>query len=140
MAFIGASQLASGLGQRVGVLKLLKIASIGFALAACGLLALALADQVGLWTCIAGLAAGNACLGLIIPTAMVLALDDQGEKAGLASSLGGTLQMLTGGVLVVAMGPFLTSEPLPMIAGVALCAVTALVLMLMIRAPQAARA
>ena len=43
---------------------------------------------------------------------MVLALDDQGEKAGLASSLGGTLQLLTGGVMVAVLGPVLTGRAL----------------------------
>ncbi len=138
MAFIGATQGASWVSVRFGVLPALKGASIGFATAACGLLALALIGEVGLLTCLTGLALGNGFLGLIVPTTMVLALDDQGEKAGLASSLGGTLQLLTGGVMVVALGPVLGSAPLPMIAGVAFSAVVALILTLMVRAPQAA--
>ena len=100
-------------------------------------LGLALDSDVGLVACMTGLALGNFCLGLIVPTTMVLALDDQGEKAGLASSLGGTLQMLTGGVMVVALGPVLGSDPLPMIAGVAFSALMALILTLLVR-PQAA--
>ena len=64
---------------------------------------------------------------------MVVALDDQGEKAGLASSLSGTLQMLTGGVMVVALGPWLGADATPMIGGIVLCAVIALVLTLMVR-------
>ncbi len=75
------------------------------------LLVLALMGSCNLWICMVGLAAGNACLGLIIPSTMVLALDEQGEKAGLASSLGGTMQMLTGGVMVVVLGPVAGREP-----------------------------
>jgi DHA1 family bicyclomycin/chloramphenicol resistance-like MFS transporter len=82
---------------------------------------------------------GNGCLGLIIPSTMVLALDDQGEKAGLASSLGGTIQMLTGGVLVVALGPWLGADPLAMIAGIAFAATVTMVLTLIVSASQAAR-
>lgn len=137
MAFIGATQAASWVSLRFGVLPALKWASVGFALATCGLLGLALVSDVGLVACMTGLALGNFCLGLIVPTTMVLALDDQGEKAGLASSLGGTLQMLTGGVMVVALGPVLGSDPLPMIAGVAFSALMALILTLLVR-PQAA--
>ena len=111
MAFIGATQMASRASLRFGVIPMLKWASVAFAVAACTTLALALAGYGNLWVCMAGLAASNACLGLIIPSTMVLALDEQGEKAGLASSLGGTLQMLTGGVMVVALGPWLGRKP-----------------------------
>ena len=49
---------------------------------------------------------GNAFLGLVMPTTMVMALDPHPDIAGLASSLGGTLQMLTGGVMIALAGPF----------------------------------
>ena len=39
-----------------------------------------------------------ACLGLVIPSTMVLSLEDHGPIAGMASALGGTLQMVAGGV------------------------------------------
>ena len=54
---------------------------------------------------------------------MVLALDDHGAEAGLASSLGGTLQMLAGGVIVAIAAPFLDGTALPMLVTIALCAV-----------------
>jgi DHA1 family bicyclomycin/chloramphenicol resistance-like MFS transporter len=138
MAFIGGTQCANRASVRFGVLPTLKWASIGFAVAACGLFALALMGHASLPAVIIGLAAGNACLGLIVPTTMVMALDNQGEKAGLASSLGGTLQMLTGGVMVVALGPILGADPLPMIGGIAFAAVVTLVLTLLVPNPQAA--
>ncbi len=139
MSFIGATQMASKLSLRFGVLPMLKWASVGFAVAAVALLLLALTGHVTLWVCIVGLALGNGCLGLIIPSTMVLALDEQGEKAGLASSLGGTMQMLTGGVMVVALGPWLGADPLPMIAGIAFAATVTMVLTLVMSASQAAR-
>ena len=46
---------------------------------------------------IAMLFVGNAFLGVVMPTTMVMALDPHPDIAGLASSLGGTLQMVTGG-------------------------------------------
>ena len=49
---------------------------------------------------------GFSFLGLVIPTTMVLALDEHGPIAGMASALGGTLQMLTGGVLIVVASCF----------------------------------
>ena len=86
MSFIGAMQIVERVSRRFGVIEMLKWASVAFAVVTAGLLGLVLAGQGTLWVVIAGLAAGNACLGLIFPSTMVLALDEQGEKAGLASS------------------------------------------------------
>jgi DHA1 family bicyclomycin/chloramphenicol resistance-like MFS transporter len=132
MAFIGASQGASRATVRFGNLPVLIWASAGFALATVGLLALALIGAVNLWVCMVGLGLGNACLGLIVPATMVMALDDQGDKAGLASSLGGTLQMLTGGAMVVALGPWLGASATPMIVGIAFAACVTLALTLLV--------
>ena len=71
-----------------------------------------------LYVIIAGLALGNACLGLVIPTTMVMALDEHGDIAGLASSLGGTLQMLVGGVMMVLSAQFFNGTALPMVAAI----------------------
>ena len=139
MSFIGASQLASRLSTRFGVLPMLNWASVGFAVASLSLLAVTLAGGLNLWLCILGLGIGNAGLGLIIPSTMVLALDEQGEKAGLASSLGGTMQMLTGGVMVVVLGPWLGADPLPMIAGIAFASTVTMALTLVMSGRQAAR-
>ncbi|TAG08817.1 MAG: Bcr/CflA family efflux MFS transporter, partial [Rhodobacterales bacterium] len=106
IGFFAASQAAGPLGQRFGAPKVMALASAGFAVLTIGLFALALTGAVGLVLCMVGLFAANACLGLIIPTTMVMALDDHGDIAGLASSLGGTLQMLAGGLMIVAAGPF----------------------------------
>ena len=138
MAFIGASQGSSLVVRKLGVLRALRWSCFGFTGAALALLALALAGGVGLVSMLVLLALGNVFLGLIMPTTMVLALDDQGDRAGLASSLGGTLQLLVGGVMVVALGPVLDKEPLPMIAGMAFSASVTLVLTLLVRRPQAA--
>ena len=54
-----------------------------------------------------------------------------GEIAGLASSMGGTLQMLTGGLMVAVTGPFFNGTALPMVAVIAGCAVMALGLALL---------
>ena len=138
VAFIGASQMAGPLGMRLGAVRLMRIATAGFAFFACALFGLALLGQANLWVCIIGLGLGNACLGLVIPTAMVMALDDHGDIAGLASSLGGTLQMMTGGVIVALMGPFFSSSPVPMIGVIALCALTAFLLSRLTVRPVAA--
>ncbi len=132
MAFIGASQGASRATVRFGNMPVLIWASAGFALASVALLGLALMGLVTLWVCMAGLALANGCLGLIVPATMVMALDDQGDKAGLASSLGGTLQMMAGGAMVVALGPWLGASATPMIAGIAFAACVTLILTLLV--------
>lgn len=140
MSFIGASQLAGPLGARLGAFRLMRLATLGFAIFACLTLAVAVMMPISLAALIIGLALGNACLGMIIPTAMVMALDDHGDIAGLASSLGGTMQMLTGGVIVAALGPFFSASPTPMIAAIAGCALVAPALSRLTRPSQAALA
>jgi len=82
---------------------------------------------------------GNMFLGVLMPSAQVQALEEHGAIAGLAASLGGTLQMMAAGALVVAAGPFLDGTVTPMLGAIALCG--ALVLGLSRLIPrQAARA
>ena len=128
--FFAASQLAASLGERFGAERVVNWAVtgfMGFSLLLVGLVWLGI-DQfallVGLLIC------ANACLGLVIPTAMVMALDDHGDTAGLASSLGGMLQMLAGGVMTILVGPFFNGTPLPMVAAIAISAVLAFAAML----------
>jgi MFS transporter, DHA1 family, multidrug resistance protein len=128
LGFFGSSQLAAGLGQRYGAMRVVAWASTGFAACTVVLFAVALAGGASLFVIIAGLFAANFCLGLVIPTTMVLALDDHGAIAGLASSLGGTMQMLTGGLMVALMGPFFDGTATPMLAAIAVCGVLAFAL------------
>jgi MFS transporter, DHA1 family, multidrug resistance protein len=132
IGFFAASQFAGPLGERFGMVLVMRYAVIGFALAACSLLALVLAGAGSLFVIIGFLFLGNMGLGLIIPTTMVVALDDHGDIAGLASSLGGTLQMVAGGVMISLTGLFFDGTALPMVAAIALCALCALGLALMV--------
>lgn len=127
VGFFGASQMAAPLGEKFGILPVMRLAVIGFAGFAIMLLLIGLAGFASLYVIIAGLFCANACLGLILPTTMVVALDPHGDIAGLASSLGGTLQMVTGGLMVVVTGLFFDGTAVPMIAAITLCAVLALI-------------
>jgi DHA1 family bicyclomycin/chloramphenicol resistance-like MFS transporter len=69
-----------------------------------------------------------AFLGLVIPTTMVLALDAHGTIAGMASALGGTLQMVTGAAMIVVVSTFSDGTSLPMVTTIAACAVGAFIL------------
>ncbi len=128
VAFIGSGQLAARLGQRFGAVSVMRGAAGLFAGATAALFALALMDAAPLAVFIGLLALGNAGLGLIIPTSMVMALEDQGIHAGLASSIGGTFQMLLGGGITALAGGILTDQPAPLAGLIALAAAVTLAL------------
>ncbi|SMY09092.1 multidrug effflux MFS transporter [Flavimaricola marinus] len=130
VGFIGASQMAGPLGQRYGMLPVMRRAVIGFAVLSAALFVLTLAGFGSLYVIVGMLLLANACLGLVIPTAMVIALDGHGEHAGLASSLGGTIQLVVGGAMIALTGPFFDGTALPMVACIALCGVLSLAMAL----------
>ena len=129
--FIGASQFAPMLGMKYGMARVILFAVIGYAVFAFLLLGAVLAGFSDLTTVMVLLFFTFACQGLILPTTMVMALDDHGEIAGLASSLGGTLQMVSGGLVIAAFGPFFDGTPTPMVAAIAMSSLVALVLALL---------
>lgn len=121
LGFFSTSQMAAGLMQRLGGRRLVMLATAGFAASTLALLVLGLAGAATLPVTVGGLFLANACLGLVIPPTMVMALDEHGAIAGLASSLGGTLQMLAGGAMIALSGPFFDGTVVPMLAAIALC-------------------
>ncbi|MGJ8572149.1 MAG: multidrug effflux MFS transporter [Hoeflea sp.] len=123
--FFSASQLAATLGEKFGPTRVVTWAVSGFLGFTLALLALVWLGFDHFALLVAMLICANACLGLVIPTAMVMALDDHGDIAGLASSLGGMLQMLCGGIMAMLAGPFFDGTPLPMVAVIALAAALA---------------
>jgi DHA1 family bicyclomycin/chloramphenicol resistance-like MFS transporter len=135
--FFTASQLAAGLGERFGPTRVVTRAVSGFLGFTLALLALVWFGFDQFVLLVAMLIGANACLGLVIPTAMVMALDEHGAIAGLASSLGGMLQMLSGGIMAMLFGPLFDGTPLPMVAAIALSAVLSFTAM---RITDAARA
>jgi MFS transporter, DHA1 family, multidrug resistance protein len=139
IGFFAASQFAAPLAQRLGTLRMIALATTGFALATFVGFGLGLAGLATLPVTMAALFAGNVFLGVILPTAQVQALEDHGAIAGLAASLGGTMQMVAAGLLVAAAGPFLDGTVVPMQGAIALCGALALGLSLLIPR-QAARA
>ncbi|WP_375691536.1 multidrug effflux MFS transporter [Pseudooceanicola sp. LIPI14-2-Ac024] len=132
VGFFGASQVAAGLGARYGITRVVRLAVAGFFLVTVTLALLALAGLASLPVIMALLFCGNACLGLVIPTTMVLALDEHGDIAGLASSLGGTLQMLAGGLMIVVSGLFFDGTATPMLLAIAMCSTISFVLTLVV--------
>lgn len=132
IGFFASSQMAASLGLRFGARRVILWATVFFAFCAIATFALAAAGFGTLGIVMAGLFLGNAGLGLVIPTTMVMALDAHGDIAGLASSLGGTIQMLTGGAVVALAGPYFDGTAGPMMGVIAICAILALAMAVLV--------
>jgi DHA1 family bicyclomycin/chloramphenicol resistance-like MFS transporter len=143
IGFIGASQLAGFLGGRFGMTRVVMAAVSAYAGFAVLLFVLTLAGFDSLRVLIPLLFVSFAFLGLVIPSSMVLSLEHHGPIAGIASALGGTLQMVTGGIIVAVAGLFFDGTTLPMVATITLSAVAAFTVALLtlrrhVMAPQLA--
>jgi MFS transporter, DHA1 family, multidrug resistance protein len=128
IGFIGASQFSANLSRRFGVSRVVSIAVACYTAMAVLLFATTAAGLTGLVVLITLLFLAFTWLGLVIPLTMVLALEEHGPIAGMASALAGTLQMLTGAAIIVAVSTFFDGTPLPMVATIALCALAAFAL------------
>ncbi|MDB5615853.1 multidrug effflux MFS transporter [Tardiphaga sp.] len=130
IGFIGASQFAGYLGGRFGMTRVVLTAVSLYAGFALLLFALTLMGFDSLRVLMPLLFMSFAFLGLVIPSTMVLALEHHGPIAGIAAALGGTLQMVTGGVMIAVAGLFFDGTTLPMVCTIALTAVAALLVSL----------
>ena len=128
VGFIGASQFAATLGQRFGMGRMLTAAVTVYLVMSLILLGVTLAGIDNLWVLMALLFFAFASLGLVIPSTMVLSLEEHGPIAGMASALGGTLQFVAGAVTITIASFFFDGTSLPMVAVIAACAVGAFIL------------
>lgn len=128
ISFIGASQFSGYLAERFGIARVISIAVSCFTVATLALFAVTAAGVDSLAVLVVMLFIANAWLGLVIPSTMVLSLEDHGPIAGMASALGGTLQMITGAVMIIVASAFFDGTALPMVATIAVCAVAAFIL------------
>ena len=119
IAFIGASQFTGALGQRFGLVRLVKVAATASGLTMAVMVGYYLlgGDELAVLITLYFIASGF--MGLVIPTASVLALEKHGAIAGTASALLGTLQMLLGAAAMGIVSLFANGKPLPMVIGMA---------------------
>ena len=136
IGFIGASQFAPKLAARHGFNRVVMAAVTSFMALSLLLLALTALGFTSLVVLMSGLFLAFACLGLVLPSSMVMALEDHGRIAGVASALGGTLQMLTGAAMVGVASLFFDGTPLPMVGIIAICSVGAFILARMTLRPR----
>ena len=128
VSFIGVSQTTGWLASRFGLDRIVRVAVSGYAFAMAVLLIVTLAGVDRLDVLAALLFVGYGFLGLVIPTTAVLSMEEHGAIAGTASALMGTLQFVTGALVIAAVGPFFDGTSLPMVVGITGCAVIAFVL------------
>jgi MFS transporter, DHA1 family, multidrug resistance protein len=128
VAFFAMAQLTGPLTERFGLARVVRVAVAGYSATAVILIAAMSGGAQGLEVLVAGLFVSFGFLGLVIPSTAVLAMEEHGEIAGTASALMGTLQFVTGAVAMGVSGLFFDGTPLPMVAGIAVAAVIALVL------------
>ena len=128
VSFFGVSQATGWFGERFGLVRVMRVAVTAFALT---MATMAIVMSLGfnqLPVLAVFLFVGYGCLGLVIPTTAVLALEDHGQIAGTASSLMGTLHFVTAAAAMMVVSVFFDGTAVPMAMGIALCAVGALVL------------
>lgn len=136
IGFFAASQAAGPLGERFGMPRVILWGAVGFAVFGSLLTLVAAAGGATLVSVAGLLFLAYAFLGVVIPSTMVMALDPHPDIAGLASSLGGTLQMVAGAVAVTLAGPFFDGTALPMVAAIALCGIGAALIAGLVIAPR----
>lgn len=127
LGFFGSSQFAATLGNRFGAMPVVRFCVAGFA-ASTVLLFAVFAIGIGTFPMLVViLIVANGFLGLVIPTAMVLSLEEHGPIAGTAASLGGTMQMLIGAAAIVGVSLVFDGKPVSLTAAIALCGIVALI-------------
>jgi DHA1 family bicyclomycin/chloramphenicol resistance-like MFS transporter len=137
IGFFGASQFAAGFDMRFGIARVVTVAVCLYTFFALALLAGVAAGIDSLAWLMTLLFLVFACLGLVIPSTMVLALEEHGRIAGMAAALGGALQMVAAGVVVVVVSLVFDGTALPMVSVIAGCALLALALTLATLNPRA---
>jgi DHA1 family bicyclomycin/chloramphenicol resistance-like MFS transporter len=128
IGFIGASQFSALLAMRFGLSRVVMSAVTCYAAFAVLLFATRIAGIDSLPVLMTILFLAFACLGLVIPSTMVLALEEHGPIAGMASALGGTLQFLTGSLMIVISSAFFDGTSVPMVTTIVACALGAFTL------------
>nr|AIA13589.1 MgtE intracellular N domain protein [uncultured bacterium] len=128
VSFFTVAQFTGKLADRFGLRRIVRFAVIGYFAAMAVLFALTASGVDRLDVLAACLFVGYGCLGLVIPTTAVLAMEEHGEIAGTASALMGTLHFVTGALAVAIIGFFADGTVLPMVTGIAACALITFIL------------
>ncbi|MGO4570406.1 multidrug effflux MFS transporter [Microvirga sp. 2TAF3] len=121
IAFIGGAQFNSMLMRRFGAERVVRTAISVFAALTTLLFVLTLAGIDSAFVLWGLLFMSFGCLGLVIPSTAVLALETHGPIAGTASALMGTLQLCSGAIVIMLVSAFFDGSSLSMVAAIAVC-------------------
>jgi MFS transporter, DHA1 family, multidrug resistance protein len=136
ISFVAASQTTGRLAVRFGLKRVVRAATIGQVATMVLLLALTLAGIDRLAVLVAMLFVGYGFSGLIVPSTVVLAMQEHRLHAGTASALIGTLNFAGGAIAVALVAPFADGTPLPMVFGIAVCSIAVFIIAMIALAPQ----
>jgi DHA1 family bicyclomycin/chloramphenicol resistance-like MFS transporter len=125
VSFFAASQATGWLVGRFGLNRVVRIAVTGYVVAMVGLLAVYLAGFDSVFVIGGFMFVAFGFLGLVLPSTGVLAMEEQGDIAGSASALMGTVQMIVASVVMGVVGAFSDGTARPMVIAFAACAVAA---------------
>jgi len=139
LGLVLAAQLNHRLGRLYGPDRVLRAANAVQAVAGVVLLANALTGVGGIAGIAAPLFVYIACIGLVMPNAVTLAMAPFGHNAGVASALLGTMQFGCAAVAAVLVSLLQADSALPMAAVVAASGVGSAVVHLLLVAPAAAQ-
>jgi DHA1 family bicyclomycin/chloramphenicol resistance-like MFS transporter len=114
LGILAVSQINGLLLPRLGTVRLLRIGALIQACGAGALVAAAATGFGGIAGIIAPLFVYVACIGVVYPNSVALAMGPHPENAGAASALLGTLQYTLATVCALAVGGLHAVQPLPM--------------------------
>lgn len=126
VGLVGAAQVSGHIVHRVGPRRLLGVGVAGSAIGGLVVLLSVLAGN-GLILLLAGMFVVVASVGLVMPNAMALALQDNGEVPGSAAALMGLAMYFTGALSAPLAGIAGSTNALPMAISIALLGAAALV-------------
>ena len=133
---VHASAFAATLNARFGTARVVTTAVSGYVFFSLVLFVVTAAGLDSLPCLVTLLFAAFACLGLVVPSTMMLSLDDHGPIAGTASALGGALQMLASGLVIVVVSLVFDGTALPMVSVIAFCAICSFTLTIITLNPR----
>jgi DHA1 family bicyclomycin/chloramphenicol resistance-like MFS transporter len=128
IGLIAASQVNGRVVHRFGSARLLNVGLIGMTISGLAILVITILDVGGLGALLTCMFVVLTSLGLVMPNASALALNDFPQAAGSASALLGIMQFGVGAVVAPLVGLGGKHDVLPMAVVIAACTVAALVI------------
>jgi DHA1 family bicyclomycin/chloramphenicol resistance-like MFS transporter len=137
IAFIGSAQLTGVIARRFGLRRMVMGALTYYFAVTALLVAATLAAVDSLPVLIAGLFIAAGGMGLVVPSVAVLALESNGHRAGSASAMLGTIQLIVAASIIGFVGVFSDGTSLRMVVMIAGCGAVAFVfgLLTLVRTP-----